>query len=476
VKRLVQFLVAASAVALLAPALAFAGPRMYVGFHDDPSFRYAETRSEALDGARDANATMARTLVTWASVAPKRPRRAANPFDPAYRFDDLDEFVRNTQARGLEVLITIWGTPKWANGGKKPNVLPKRMADLTNFARAVASRYSGRYAGYPYVRFFSVWNESNLQLFLTPQFDKKGRSVGPKLYAKLYAAAYKGIKAGNTTAKIGIGETSTHGRDRDVKGQSDTHSPGRFAQLVAKANPRLKFDAWAHHPYPTPQYLKPTQKVKWPNVSLSSMARFEKSLDTWFKRKKSNPVRMWITEYGHETKPDGEPKGITRAKQASYAVQAFNIARKDARVDMFVWFIFRDNKSSLWQSGLKTRTGKAKPALASFTRAAARVDARDMEVSVRGGSADPRVTIPLREYGAGTATGESVGVNFRVFEKGKLVTVGQASAPFGFDACVRIPLTGFTPRKRATYVVETEANVFSGGGVVLRRTLTLKAT
>jgi hypothetical protein len=101
VKRLVQFLVAASAVALLAPALAFAGPRMYVGFHDDPSFRYAETRSEALDGARDANATMARTLVTWASVAPKRPRRAANPFDPAYRFDDLDEFVRNTQARGL---------------------------------------------------------------------------------------------------------------------------------------------------------------------------------------------------------------------------------------------------------------------------------------------------------------------------------------------------------------------------------------
>jgi hypothetical protein len=473
VKRPVQFLLAAAAVSLLVPALASASPRMYVGFHDDPSFRYAENRAEVLDSARDANATIARTLVTWSQVAPKRPRRAANPFDPAYRFDDLDEFVRSTQARGLEVLLTIWGTPKWANGGKKPNVLPRRLADMTNFAHALASRYSGRYAGYPYVRFYSVWNESNLQLFLTPQFDAKGRSVGPKLYANLYAAAYRGIKAGNRTAKVAIGETSTHGRDRDVKGQSDTHSPGRFAQLVAQANRRLKFDAWAHHPYPTPQYLKPTQKVKWPNVSLSSMARFEKSLDGWFKRKN---VRVWITEYGHETKPDGEPKGITRAKQAAYAVQAFNIAKKDPRVDMFVWFIFRDHKGSLWQSGLKTRAGNAKPALARFTRAAGSVDARNAMVSMRGGRANPLVTIPLREYGAGTATGESVGVNFRVYQKGVLVAVGQASAPFGFDASVRVPLVGFTPKRKQTYTVEAEANVFSGGGVVLRRTLTLQTT
>ena len=98
-----------------------------------------DARATLLDGARDANATITRTLVTWANVAPKRPRNAANPFDPAYRFDDLDEFVRNNQARGMEVLLTIWGTPKWANGGKKPNVLPRRLGDMTNFARAIAS-------------------------------------------------------------------------------------------------------------------------------------------------------------------------------------------------------------------------------------------------------------------------------------------------------------------------------------------------
>jgi hypothetical protein len=473
VKRLVQFLVAACVVSLLTPALAFGGSRMYVGFHDDPNFRFEENRAALLDQARDANSTVVRTLVTWASVAPKRPRNAANPFDPAYRFDDIDELVRNTQRRGMEVLLTVWGTPKWANGGKKPNILPKRNRDFTNFMRAIASRYSGRHAGYPFVRFYSVWNESNLQLFLSPQFDSKGRSIGPKLYAKLYAAGYAGIKRGNSRAKIAIGETSTHGRDKDVKGQSDTHSPGRFAQLVARANPRLKFDAWAHHPYPTPQYLKPTQKVLWPNVSLSSLPRFEQSLDKWFKGSKKS--RIWITEYGHETKPDGEKKGISRAKQASYALQAFNIARRDARVDMFIWFVLRDHPTTVWQSGLITRSGKPKPALARFRAAAKRVDIRNAIVSVRGGRA-PMVTVPLREYGTGTAAGESVGVNFRVFEKGRLVANGQASAPFGSDATVRFPLRGFVPVRKRTYTVQLEANVFSGGGVKLARTYTLIAT
>ena len=141
--------------------------------------------------------------MTWANIAPTRPTNPSNPFDPDYNFDDLDELVRNTQLRGMEVLITVWGTPRWANGGKTPNYLPTKLSDLTTFTRALADRYSGRYAGYPFVRFYSVWNESNLQLFLAPQFDAKGRSVGPRNYARLAAAAYSGIKAGNSRAQGG---------------------------------------------------------------------------------------------------------------------------------------------------------------------------------------------------------------------------------------------------------------------------------
>ncbi len=471
-KRFAQFFVAAASVLLLVPAVAAAAPRMYVGFHDDPSFRWDERRLEMLDQAKSANANIVRSLVTWANVAPTRPANAANPFDPAYQLNDLDELIRNAQARDMEVLLTIWGTPKWANGGKTPNYLPTRMSDMTNFARALSSRYSGRYPGYPFVRFYTVWNESNLNLFLAPQFDKKGRSVGPKLYAKLAAAAYTGIKRGNFRALVGLGETSSHGRDKVIKGQTDTHSPGRFAQLVAAANPRLKFDAWAQHPYPFPVSQKPTQKVRYPNVTLKSYPRFEKDLDKWFKRKN---VQLWITEYGHEVKADGERNGVSRSQQAAYLNQAVTIAKKDPRVGMFIWFVFRDHATSEWQSGLITKTGVAKPALRRWTSVAKAVDIRNPIVTVKAGRIGPVLTVPLRQYAAGSQWGEPVGFNINVFENQRLVAEGQPSSPFGIDTTAKAELTRFRPVKGHTYTANVTANIFSGGGLQITRTFTILA-
>jgi hypothetical protein len=60
-------------------------------------------------------------------LAPTRPKNAANPFDPAYRFSDLDELVRNAGLRDMTMLLVVWGTPSWANGGKSPNYAPTRM-------------------------------------------------------------------------------------------------------------------------------------------------------------------------------------------------------------------------------------------------------------------------------------------------------------------------------------------------------------
>src|SRR5215470_5952535 len=116
---------------LVASPQASAQTRMWIGFHDDPGLRYGPDRQRELDLARSrANATMLRTLVTWRQIAPTRPQNAADPFDPAYHFDDLDDFVRSAQVRGLEVLMTIWGTPAWANGGRPARFLPTRMSDF----------------------------------------------------------------------------------------------------------------------------------------------------------------------------------------------------------------------------------------------------------------------------------------------------------------------------------------------------------
>src|SRR2546423_690535 len=159
-------LAAVFAALATASASASAAPRMWVGFQDDPNFRWNPNRVQAFDQAQQANATIVRTTVYWSKIAPARPANAVDSFDPAYRFDDLDEFVRNAQLHGMEVMLTIWGTPDWANGGKGQNRVPDNYGDLTAFATAVASRYNGTHPGMPFVRYYGVWNESNLNQFL----------------------------------------------------------------------------------------------------------------------------------------------------------------------------------------------------------------------------------------------------------------------------------------------------------------------
>jgi Cellulase (glycosyl hydrolase family 5) len=466
VKHLIRLIVILAFTGIAAIPAASAADRMWMGFHDDPVFRWDNNRMDELDKAEAAHATIVRTLVTWANAAPTKPANATNPFDPAYKLDDVDELVRNAQVRGMEVLITIWGTPKWANGGKTPNYLPTNMNDMRQFAQALAARYSGRNPGYPFVRFYGIWNESNLGQFLSPQFGPDGSIIGPAAYAKLAAAAYAGIKAGNPKALVGIGETSSHGRDKPLPGSSDAVTPGKFAELVAKANPNLKFDAWAHHPYPYPVFFKPAQLLKWPNVSLKSFPRFETSLDKWFHRKN---IPIWITEYGHETKP-GEPLGVTEAQQAAFLPQAVALAKADPRVTMFIWFVFRDSQGSTWQSGLNELNGTPKPALARWTAVAPALDARNPSLSVKGGTAAPTVNLPVREICGNNGEGTPVGTTYRARVAGKLIKVGQIQVGLGSDCTISIrPL--FTVAKGKKY--EVTFNLNTENGVFLTRIATI---
>ena len=86
---------------------------------------------------------------------------------------------------------------------------------------------------------------------------------------------YTGIKAGNPRALRSRSARRRHAEATSPKGLRPDHSPGRFAELVAKANPRLKFDAWSHHPYPFSPNSPPSQVVRWPNVTLASLPRFD---------------------------------------------------------------------------------------------------------------------------------------------------------------------------------------------------------
>ena len=443
-------LIALTVLLAIPAATVHAAPRMPIGFFDDPSFRWSPTRAENLRSAAVTGASVIHTAATWATLAPTKPANAANGDDPAYKLDDLDELVFQAGLYGLRVMVNISGTPKWANGGKAPNVLPTNLGDMTTFARMLAARYSGR-SGHGVVGLWSVWNEPNIQLFLTPQYVGK-KIVGPANYAKLYRAAYAGIKAGNPAAKVAIGETSARGRDKPLPGVSDSVAPGTFAKLLAQQK-GLKFDAWAHHPYPTSPNLPPLQKVRYPNVTLSTLPKFEADLKTFFHRS----VPIWITEYGHETKP-GEPHGVTPAQQAAYAKQALTVAKNDPNVQMFIWFVFRDTAGNPWQSGLIGTNGVQKPAYDEFGAVARLIDGT---TSTTKPGVPARVTMYVPYLSHYEFPGAEIGLTYNVYDGSRNIAVGQPVATLSLDQSITFTPV-FAPVKGHTYTVTAIANEQNG--------------
>jgi hypothetical protein len=78
-----------------------------------------------------------------------------------FNWDIPDIEIGRAVERGLNVFITIHGTPSWANGGKSHQYPPNRSSYWVNFVTATAKRY-GRY---PQVRAIGMWNEPNLPGF-----------------------------------------------------------------------------------------------------------------------------------------------------------------------------------------------------------------------------------------------------------------------------------------------------------------------
>jgi hypothetical protein len=462
-QRLPIALLAAAVLAVIAlpAATAHAATRMPVGFYDDPSFRWSPDSTQNFASAQKAGATIVHTLADWSQIAPKKPKQPLNANDPAYNLSDLDQFVQNAAAHGMQVLVTISGTPRWANGGRTPNYPPKSLTTLTQFAHMLAARYNGKH-GFGTVTRWSIWNEPNLGRFLAPQFRGK-TIVSGATYAKLYLAGYRGIKAGNSLAQVAAGETSNRGRDRPTGSVgNDTVAPATFAQLVAKANPHLPFTAWATHPYPSEYRLGPGQRVKYPNVALSTMARFGSDLKKWFHRS----VPVWITEYGEQTQPEDKFGGITYARQAADIKKAMALAQANPYVQMFIWFIFRDSTSATWSSGIEKRSGAKKPGYAAFAAKARAIDGQTQTLT-KTRAMSVKVAVPL--LSSMDAPGTPIQLDYRLTVGTRLAKHGTVTAKLAADQTVTLKLT--RPAAKARYTLAVTATDDSGQST--KRTIAL---
>jgi hypothetical protein len=380
-RRLAILAAAFVATAALCVPAASASRFLQVGLFDDAQFNYGNP-DKVFPVLRQLRTQVIRVSLVWGGpngVAKRRPLNPANPNDPAYDWSVQDRTVSFAQQNGIKVVFSIIGTPPWANAAAGVNVAPRSALDLERFATAAARRYSGTFAGrdgriLPAVRSWLAWSEPNNPAFLRPQY----RKVGGKFviqsaidYAKICNAVAKGVRKTTVGAsKVACGVTGPRGNN-NPNGARPAVSPLAFLRAMKKAGAK-GFDAYAHHPY----YGAPRETPSTPPppgihgnantaVTLGNINDLVKEVTRLYGNK-----RIWITEYGYQTNPPDRIIGVSPANQAKYLKQSYGIAKKHPRIDMFIWFLLRDELrgNEGWQSGLLSAGGVKKPSFAVFQK------------------------------------------------------------------------------------------------------------
>jgi hypothetical protein len=361
VRKALAVVVVALASLLPASSLQASG-NMPLGIYDE-AYTLLTPDPTGFGVLADLGADVLRLNMYWNRIAKTRPGSAADPDDPAYDWSMYDRAVDLARENGIKLVFSIIATPGWANGGKGEDYAPTNLSDLEQFSTAAAKRY-------PYVNWWLAWSEPNAPNFLKPQSVKRGGRwvfTSPQIYAGICNAVVKGVNAGRASNIVGCGVTNPRGKT-EPNGKRDAVSPILFLQDMKRfgAQPEVV----AHHAYPWTPFIKPGQKVKSKSaVTLGNINVLISTVNRLWGRGKP----IWITEYGYQTDPPDKSFGVSWKTQATYLKQAVAIARKNPRIQMFLWFLIKDEPNVAgWQSGLIAANGEHKPSYAAFQSVARR--------------------------------------------------------------------------------------------------------
>jgi hypothetical protein len=360
-RRITLLALFAVLVACAAPSPGQASGGIRYGIQDDAWLEYGPgTLDQRLRTFKRLGVPLVRFTVRWNEVAPRRPRNATSPRDRAYDWRRSDRILRGLRRHGLMPVLTLVGTPAWANGGRGPQYAPPRPRDFRRFATAAARRY-------PWVRYWLIWNEPNKRLWLRP--------TRAAIYVRhLLNPGYDGIHAVLPHARVGGGATGP-------KAAAGGVSPVAWVRAMWAAGAR--FDAYAHHPYPSSPRETPSSGgcKNCPWITMATLPKLLILVRRYFGS--SKPI--WLTEYGYQTNPPDPTLGVTLKRQATNLSLAAMRAWRLPRVTMLIQYLYQDEPQlSRFQTGLAFVDGRWKPSLQAFRLPFAQMGRSGERVTVWG--------------------------------------------------------------------------------------------
>jgi hypothetical protein len=355
-------IVALLCAALFVPGGASASTRIQYGVQDDAWLLYGPPASPAqrVQTLQRLGVDLVRLTLRWDTVATKEPADPRDPADPAYDWSLYEPMLQRLHAAHIDVLISLWGTPGWANEGQTPNHAPLEPSALGSFAYAASKKY-------PWITRWTVWNEPNVRLFLIPN--------SPRVYVtQLLNPTYRALKEANSRNLVAGGVTSPRKTPSGV-------SPIAWIRGMRAAHALL--NAYAQNPYPVRPGETPTSGGCWRCTEVT-MATLPKLISE-VKRDFGSRTRIWLTEYGYNSKPPSKWLGVSNALQARFVGEAALRAYLAPRVDLLIHFLVRDEPNATrWTSGFYTSRGKVKPSFSAFVIPFAQVSRRGARTTLWG--------------------------------------------------------------------------------------------
>ena len=367
VKARCALLVGLVTVALAATAAtASASSKAQYGVQDDAWLQVGSTMMWSLDERLamldQLGVDVVRYTLRWDHIALARPKKPANPDDPGYDWSSSDALLAGLQAHGIDVVLTVWGTPGWSSGRQKPNWAPKSPSALALFVTAAAKRY-------PWVHKWEIWNEPNQLGGLYPN--------SPRLYVqRLLNPAVAALHAADPRNVVAGGATSPRATRTAL-------SAVAFMSGMRRAGAR--FDVYSHHPYPrwfgrgrpeTPLQTLPC--TRW--LTMASLQCLLRNVTRNF-----GPKHVWLTEYAYKTNPPDRYRGVAPALQARYLGEAARRVYQAPRVDLLINFLIRDEPVvGRWSSGFFTARDVIKPSFFAFMLPLAEVSRRGNTTTLWG--------------------------------------------------------------------------------------------
>jgi cellulase (glycosyl hydrolase family 5) len=262
---------------------------------------------------------------SWAAIEPLAPKNGVH----SYRWGPIDQQIAAMANHGIRAQPTLTQTPNWdaVQGGwvdlqcaKASSRSPVSIDPYARFVQAFASRYgrSGTFwaanPGLPYtpVQRYEIWNEPNLKGGWCPRPQ-------PWLYADMFVAAAKAIRAVDPAATVYTGGVATPSA-KNAKNHKQYLGVADFLGEATARQPKLNsfLDGAAVHVYPSTDGAKQLSKLAWFRSQLQD-------------GRIANRIPMIVNEIGWATHVGKVP--ITEDERAAaYVKMTVNFAHTNCNV------------------------------------------------------------------------------------------------------------------------------------------------